>query len=241
MAGTVSVASSVLGERERRDPIIAPSLLSADPLRMEESLRSLGEYASWIHVDVMDGHFVPNMTYGPLLVKGLRRAFSSSVLDVHLMVENPEIFVEYFLPTEPSYLVFHVEATHHGHRLLQKIQNSGCRGGISLNPGTPVEMVYPLLPLVDIVLVMSVNPGFGGQSFLPEVLEKVEALHRLRTVKDMDFLIQIDGGVSVERAGNLVRRGCDVLVAGNAVFTAPSPEKSARALYEAALEGLSHA
>ncbi len=241
MAGTVSVNSSVPEGRKRPDPVIAPSLLSANPLRMQESLASLGEYASWIHVDVMDGHFVPNMTYGSLLAKALRGAFPESVLDVHLMVENPETFVEYFLPADPSYLVFHVEATHHAHRLLQRIRGTSCKAGISLNPGTPVEMIYPILPLVDLVLVMSVNPGFGGQSFIPEVLEKVEALHRRRTVRNLDFLIQIDGGVSVERAADLVRRGCDVLVAGSAVFTAPRPEESARALYEAALEGLSHA
>ena len=241
MAGTVSVTSSEILKRERRNPMIAPSLLSANPLRIEENLAALGKFVSWLHVDVMDGHFVPNMTYGPLLVRGLRKAFSSSVLDVHLMVENPEKFVEYFLPAEPSYLVFHVEATPHAHRLLQQIRKSGCRAGISLNPGTPVEMVYPLLPLVDLVLVMSVNPGFGGQSFIPETLEKVEALYRRRTLKNLDFLLQIDGGVSVERAAELVRRGCDVLVAGSAVFSDPLPERSAQALYEAALEGLSHA
>jgi len=208
---------------------------------MEESVASLGEFARWLHLDVMDGHFVPNMTYGPLLAGGLRKAFPSSILDVHLMVRDPEKFVEYFLPSHPSYLVFHVEATPHAHRLLQQIRKSGCKGGISLNPGTPVEMVYPLLSMVDLVLVMSVNPGFGGQSFIPEVMEKVEALYRRRTLQNMDFLIQIDGGVSVERAAELVRRGCDVLVAGSAVFSDPLPERSARALYEAALEGLSHA
>lgn len=221
---------SALSLKNGRRCLLAPSILSANPLAIGESIRALEGEEDWIHVDIMDGHFVPNLTYGPSLVRALKKEFPASFLDVHIMVEPAEAFLDIFTAEMPDTLTVHVEATPHIHRVLQKIRAAGIRPGVTLNPGTPLSAIEPVLHMVDLVLVMAVNPGFGGQQFIPEVLEKIKNLVRLREVHSYDYLIEIDGGVNTGIAEELARNGCDVLVAGNAVFGATNPAEAARAI-----------
>ena len=221
---------SALSLKNGRRCLLAPSILSANPLAIGESIRALEGEEDWIHVDIMDGHFVPNLTYGPSLVRALKKEFPASFLDVHIMVEPAEAFLDIFTAEMPDTLTVHVEATPHIHRVLQKIRAAGIRPGVTLNPGTPLSAIEPVLHMVDLVLVMTVNPGFGGQQFIPEVLEKIKNLVRLREVHSYDYLIEIDGGVNAGIAEELARNGCDVLVAGNAVFGATNPAEAARAI-----------
>lgn len=220
----------------QKPPLIAPSLLSADPLRIQEGIASLdGEY-DWLHLDIMDGHFVPNLSYGASLLKSLRTALPEAVLDVHLMVEPPENFIASFLQWKPDFLVVHQEATPHLHRVLQAIREGGSRPGVALNPGTAVETLKPVLPFVDLVLVMSVNPGFGGQAFIPEVLSKTRALCQWREAGKLEFLVEMDGGLGASNVAEVVRGGCDVIVAGNAIFGESDPASAARQLRKRARE-----
>jgi ribulose-phosphate 3-epimerase len=185
----------------------------------------------------MDGHFVPNLAYGPNLVAALRSDENISLpIDVHLMVEPPECFIDLFLPLGIDCLTIQIEATPHAHRVLQRIRDSGVKCGIALNPGTPVEWVAPLLPFLDMVLVMSVNPGFGGQKFIPQVLEKVGWLYRERAVKNFNFLIEMDGGLGLENVQTAVRYGCDVIVAGNAVFGHSDPAFALKTMRDKIME-----
>jgi len=221
MAGQISMKTG-------RKTLFAPSILSADPLRIGDSIASLDDQFDWIHVDVMDGHFVPNLSYGPAIVSALRNEYDREVLDVHLMVEPPEDFIDPFISAGSTFLTVHVEATNHLDRLLRRIREAGCRPGISLNPATPVESVRPVLPLVDLVLVMSVNPGFGGQTFIPYTLEKVTRLCQWRVAEDLDFLVEMDGGIGEENLLQVVLSGTDVVVMGSSVFRTPDPAETVR-------------
>lgn len=222
----------------RIEPIIAPSLLSADPLSLGEAVGSLENETNWLHLDIMDGHFVPNLSYGPALVRSLRKSLGKAFLDVHLMVEKPELFVRRFAEAGADYLTVHVEATPHLHRVLGMIKDEGKKPGVTLNPGTPTEWLKPVLHMVDIVLVMSVNPGFGGQAFIPETLEKAESLFRWREARGLSYLIEIDGGLGLETVERAVLAGCDVIVAGSAIFGAKDPADMVRALRRRALEAI---
>ncbi|GHV83149.1 ribulose-phosphate 3-epimerase [Spirochaetia bacterium] len=175
--------------------------------------------ADWVHLDVMDGHFVPNITFGPKLVKDLRSCCSLP-FDVHLMIDNPELYIADFAGAGADYITFHVEAAVHAHRVVQLIHENGKKAGISIVPSTPVSALECLLPFVDLVLVMTVNPGTGGQSIIMECLEKVSVLKEKRTVKGYNFLISVDGGINEKTAKNAVQAGVDVLVTGSSYFNA---------------------
>lgn len=196
--------------------LIAPSILSADFANLEKEIKAVAEAgADWIHVDVMDGHFVPNLTIGAPVVKALKKV-SPLPLDVHLMIENPENYVDDFAAAGADYLTIHIEATDQVERTLKQIRAAGMKPGITLRPQTAVEDLEPYLELVDLVLVMSVNPGFGGQSFMVEQVEKADWLKEQREARGLKFLIEIDGGINNETAKKC--DSVDVLVAGNYVF-----------------------
>jgi ribulose-phosphate 3-epimerase len=202
--------------------LIAPSILSADFGRLAEEVAKVESAgADWIHVDVMDGRFVPNLTIGPPVVRALRRA-TNLPLDVHLMIVEPERYLDAFADAGADTLSVHVEACPHLHRTLQHIRGLKKRAGVVLNPGTSEDTIRYALHLADLVLVMSVNPGFGGQSFLPEVLPKVQAIRRMIDATGSTTHLEIDGGIQEGTAEQAVRAGARVLVAGNAVFTKPS-------------------
>ena len=197
---------------------IAPSILSADFANLGAEVRAITEAgADYVHVDVMDGHFVPNLTIGPGVVKALR-PHSALTFDVHLMISPVDIFVPAFAEAGADIITVHPEAGPHVHRTLQLIKTLGKKAGISLNPGTPVEAVVPVLDLLDLVLVMSVNPGFGGQAFIPGALRKIEALRRRIDDSGRDIDLEVDGGINAETARDAVAAGADVLVAGTATF-----------------------
>lgn len=197
---------------------IAPSILSADFSKLGSEVAEVERAgADWIHVDVMDGHFVPNLTIGPLVVQALK-PLTKLPLDCHLMVSRPEDWIEPFAKAGADWITIHVEAAPHLHRQLQRIRSLGLKAGVSLNPGTALPLIEPALDWVDLVLVMSVNPGFGGQKFIEEALPRIERLASARAGRP--YLIQVDGGVTAQNVGALTSAGADVLVAGNAIFGA---------------------
>lgn len=207
--------------------IVAPSILSADFLRLGEAIHMVEESeAEWVHCDIMDGHFVPNISYGIPVVKAVRPA-TKKVVDCHLMIEHPELYVGAFADAGADMITVHQEACTHLDRQVAQIHDLGCRAGVALNPATPVETLVDILHAVDMVLIMSVNPGFGGQKFIPRALDKVRRLRALAP----DLLIQVDGGVNAETGAQLVAAGADVLVAGSYVFGAAEPREAIHSLY----------
>ena len=198
--------------------LVAPSILSADFGNLASEIKAICDAGSdLIHVDVMDGHYVPNMTIGPVVVNSVAKV-ATKPLDIHLMVEDNTFFVELFAPCKPLYISFHIESENHPHRLIQKIRDYGIKPAIVLNPHTPPEAIEYLLEDLDMVLLMSVNPGFGGQKFIPSVIEKAKKLKELINKKNPNCLIQVDGGVNDKNIHELKEAGVDVVVAGSYVF-----------------------
>lgn len=215
---------------------LAPSILSADFARLGEDARLAVEGgATLLHVDVMDGHFVPNITIGPPVVASLRKA-TSIPLDVHLMIENPDQYVPAFVDAGADWISVHQEACVHLHRTLELIRTRGAQAGVVLNPATPVDTIGEVLDMVDFVLIMSVNPGFGGQKFIPQALRKIMLLANLRSAQQLNFRIEVDGGITLNTIGEVVRAGAEVLVAGNAVFGKGDPRENVQKLLKAASE-----
>ena len=213
--------------------LLAPSLLSADFVRLaEEIARVEAAGADWLHLDIMDGHFVPNLTFGPPVVAAIRK-ISKLPLDVHLMVSNPAALVEQFAEAGANYLTVHVETEPHLHRLVNRIRELGVKPAVTLNQATSVDLLDEILSEVDMVLVMSVNPGFGGQKFIPASLDKIRRLRQKLKRLDRQVLIEVDGGVNQETAPQLIEAGVDVLVAGSAVFGSADMKATIAALKQA--------
>ena len=217
---------------------LAPSILSSDFAHLADQVRSATDGgASLIHVDVMDGHFVPNITIGPPVVKSLR-AVTQLPLDCHLMIENPDQYITGFAEAGADWISVHQEVCHHLDRTLHHIKDHDCLAGVVVNPATPVESLTEVLDIVDYVLVMSVNPGFGGQQFIPSALHKIRRLAELRAARGASFRIEVDGGIALDTVGEVVRAGAEVLVAGNAVFGKGDPKVNAQTLLRAANQAL---
>jgi ribulose-phosphate 3-epimerase len=215
---------------------LAPSILSADFARLGEQVRTAAEGgASVIHVDVMDGHFVPNLTLGPPVVKSLRKV-TDLPLDCHLMIENADEFIPAFAEAGADWISVHQEACLHLNRTLHLIKSHDCLAGVVINPATPVSVLEEVLDIVDYVLVMSVNPGFGGQKFIPATLHKMRRLAELRSQRRLSYRIEVDGGVAHDTVADVVRAGAEILVAGNAVFGNGDPSRNAESLLKAATE-----
>ena len=215
---------------------LAPSILSADFARLGEQVRAAGEGgASVIHVDIMDGHFVPNLTIGPPVVKSLRKV-TKLPLDCHLMIENSDEFIPAFADAGVDWISVHQEACRHLDRTLHLIKNHGCLAGVVINPATPVDTLAEVFDIIDYVLVMSVNPGFGGQKFIPSTLHKMRRLAEIRGQRDLHYRIEVDGGVALDTVSDVVRAGAEILVAGNAVFGNGDPRQNAQALLKMASE-----
>lgn len=214
-------------------PLIAPSMLSADFLNLGRDIEMVNNSeADWFHLDVMDGRFVPNISYGMPIIAQMKK-LGKKTFDVHLMIEEPERYLEDFKKAGADYLTVHYETGYHIHRTLTSIKALGMKSGLSINPHTPVSMVQDIIGEIDLLLIMSINPGFGGQKFLPLTYKKIREARDLINTAKASTLIEIDGGVTLENAADIVAAGADVLVAGNTVFSAPNPAAMIKKLKEA--------
>lgn len=213
-------------------PLIAPSMLSADFLNLGRDIEMVNNSeADWFHLDVMDGRFVPNISYGMPIIAQMKK-LGKKTFDVHLMIEEPERYLEDFKKAGADYLTVHYETGYHIHRTLTSIKALGMKAGLSINPHTPVSMVQDIIGEIDLLLIMSINPGFGGQKFLPLTYKKIREARDLINTAKASTLIEIDGGVTLENAADIVAAGADVLVAGNTVFSAPDPAAMIKKLKE---------
>lgn len=211
---------------------LTPSILAADFANLQTEIEKVqAGGATYIHVDVMDGQFVPNITLGAPIVKSIRKHIKG-VMDVHLMINEPERFIEDFAEAGADILTVHLEATHHIHRTIQKIHDMGMKAGVSINPGTPVSLLEPILADLDLVLIMSVNPGFGGQKFIPYSLEKLRQIKEMAKAMDKELLIEVDGGVTLDNVQSIIEAGANLIVAGSSVFDGKNATQNAAAFVE---------
>ena len=215
--------------QSRGVPLISPSILSADFADLASDIQKVESEADWLHVDVMDGVFVPNITIGPPVVRALRQC-TRLPLDVHLMIIDPDRYIEAFVQAGADMVTVHVEACTHLDRVLQHIHSMGAAAGVSLNPATPLSSIEEVLDKLDMILVMTVNPGFGGQRFIPSMTDKIRRLRSLCNAREAMVHIQVDGGISAANAGEVYRAGADVLVAGSSIYGAPDPAAAIREL-----------
>jgi len=198
--------------------LLAPSILSSDFSNLAQQIRLVEmSGADWLHCDVMDGHFVPNLTFGPIIIKAAKKS-TKLPLDVHLMIENPDKYLDAFYEAGSDIITVHQETCTHLHRTISKIKELGAKAGVSLNPSTPLSTIEDIVDEIDLLLIMSVNPGFGGQSFIKNSLNKIETAAKLRTKNNANYLIEVDGGISKQTAKDVLNAGCDVFVAGSSIF-----------------------
>lgn len=226
-------------EMDLKLPLIAPSILAADFKNLDSDIqKTLKADIQWLHCDVMDGHFVPNISFGPLLIDAAHQSAGEDVfIDTHLMIENPDQYIEAFADAGSDLISVHFEACPNLHRTLQLIKSQGIMAGIAINPHTRVDVIMPILESIDMVVLMSVNPGFGGQTFIESTFPKLYELMEIRDHHNADFLIEVDGGVTLDNVGMIAQAGADVLVAGSAIFKAPDITERTKAMTQAAING----